>query len=100
MGSGSNKGRGTDLKGGSNSMDIKDKVKNLLIELFEIDADEIKDEVELYSGLGLDSTETVELILAIEKLFNIKILEKEITKFSCCKDIDQVIQGKLLTCSS
>ena len=53
-------------------MDVKDKVKNLLIELFEIDADEIKDEVELYSGLGLDSTETVELILAIEKLFNIK----------------------------
>jgi acyl carrier protein len=81
-------------------MDVKDKVKNLLIELFEIDSDEIKDEVELYSGLGLDSTETVELILAIEKLFNIKIGEKEITKFSCCKDIDHVIQGKLLTCSS
>ena len=77
-------------------MDVKEKVKNLLVELFEIDADEIKDEVELYSGLGLDSTETVELILAIEKLFNIKIGEKEITKFSCFKDIDHVIQGKLL----
>jgi acyl carrier protein len=100
MGSGSNKGRSPDLKGGRKSMDVKDKVKNLLIELFEIDADEIKDEVELYSGLGLDSTETVELILAIEKLFNIKIGEKEITKFSCFKDIDHVIQGKLLTCSS
>ena len=52
--------------------------------------------MELYSGLGLDSTETVELILAIEKLFNIKIGEKEITKFSCFKDIDHVIQGKLI----
>jgi len=81
-------------------MDIKEKVKNLLIELFEIDSDEINDDVELYSGLGLDSTETVELILAIEKLFNIKIGEKEITKFSCYRDIDHVIQGKLLTCSS
>ena len=77
-------------------MDVKEKVKNLLIELFEIDSDEIRDDVELYSGLGLDSTETVELILAIEKLFNIKIMEKEITKFSCCKDIAHVIQGKLL----
>ena len=76
-------------------MDIKEKVKNLLIELFEIDSDEINDDVELYSGLGLDSTETVELILAIEKLFGIKIQEKEITKFSCCKDVAQVIQGKL-----
>ena len=81
-------------------MDVKEKVKNLLIELFEIDSDEINDDVELYSGLGLDSTETVELILAIEKLFNIKIGEKEITKFSCYRDIDHVIQGKLLTCSS
>jgi len=77
-------------------MDVKEKVKNLLIELFEIDPDEIKDDVELYSGLGLDSTETVELILAIEKLFSINIMEKEITKFSCFKDIDHVIQGKLL----
>ncbi|WAC06373.1 MAG: acyl carrier protein [Thermodesulfobacteriota bacterium] len=77
-------------------MDVKEKVKNLLIELFEIDPDEIKDDVELYSGLGLDSTETVELILAIEKLFGINIMEKEITKFSCFKDIDRVIQGKLL----
>ena len=81
-------------------MHVKEKVKNLLIELFEIDSDEINDDVELYSGLGLDSTETVELILAIEKLFNIKIGEKEITKFSCYRDIDHVIQGKLLTCSS
>ena len=77
-------------------MDVKEKVKDLLIELFEIDSDEIKDDVELYSGLGLDSTETVELVLAIEKLFNTKIGEKEITKFSCCRDIDHVIQGKLL----
>ena len=77
-------------------MNVKEKVKNLLIELFEIDSDEIKDDVELYSGLGLDSTETVELILAIEKLFNIKIGDKEITKFSCCQDIAHVIQGKLL----
>jgi acyl carrier protein len=96
MGSWSNKGRGPDLKGGSNAMNVKEKVKNLLIELFEIDSDEIKDDVELYSGLGLDSTETVELILAIEKLFNIEIGEKEITKFSCFKDIDHVLQGKLL----
>jgi acyl carrier protein len=96
MGSGSDKGRGPDLKGGSKLMDVKKKVKNLLVELFEIDSDEIKDDVELYSGLGLDSTETVELILAIEKLFNIKIMEEEITKFSCFKDIDHVIQGKLL----
>ncbi len=77
-------------------MDVKEKVTNLLIDLFEIDPDEIKDDAELYDGLGLDSTETVELILAIEKLFSIKILEKEITKFSSLNTIDGVIQGKLL----
>jgi acyl carrier protein len=77
-------------------MMVKEKVKELLVDLFEIEPEEIKDEVELYSGLGLDSTETVELILAIEKLFNIKIGEKEITKFSCISDINKVIQGKLL----
>ena len=76
-------------------MEAKEQVKNLLVELFEIEPGEIKDEAELYSGLGLDSTETVELILAIEKMFNIKVVEKEITKFSCLKDIAHVIQGKL-----
>ncbi len=77
-------------------MVVKEKIKELLVELFEIEPEEIEDEVELYSDLGLDSTETVELILAIEKLFNIKIGEKEITKFSRISDINKVIQGKLL----
>lgn len=80
-------------------MDVKEKVKNLLIDLFDIEPAEITDDVQLYEGLGIDSTETVEFVLALEKLFGVKILEKEITKFSRFKDIISVIQEKLTQCS-
>jgi acyl carrier protein len=80
-------------------MQVKEKIITLLVELFEIDPEEAKDDVELYGGLGFDSTETVELVLELEKVFNIKIPEKEITKFSCLRDIEAVILGKVARCA-
>lgn len=80
-------------------MEVKETIINLLVDLFEIEPGEIIDEAELYSGLGFDSTETVELILEIEKVFNLKIADKEITKFSSLHDIEKVIQGKLAQCN-
>jgi acyl carrier protein len=80
-------------------MEVKEKVITLLVELFEIEREEVRDDAELYGGLGFDSTETVELVLELEKVFNIKIAEKEITKFSCLRDIETVILGKVAQCA-
>lgn len=76
-------------------MEVQAQVREIMMELLDLDRDELQDDVELYAGLGVDSTETVELVLALEKFFGIRITKEEITKFSKIGEITRVIQGKL-----
>jgi len=76
-------------------MDIKATVKETMVKLLKVRPEEVKDDVKLYDGIGVDSTEMVELVIALEKAFGTKLSPKEITKFSTLDDIEKVIQGKL-----
>ncbi len=76
-------------------MDTKSKIKDVLVKLLKVRPEELKDDVKLYDGIGVDSTEMVETVIALEKAFNTKLNPKEITKFSSVNDIEQVIQSKI-----
>jgi acyl carrier protein len=76
-------------------MDIKAKVKEVLVKLLRIKPEELKDDVKLYDSIGVDSTEMVETVIALEKEFKIKLSPKEITKFSTINDIEKNIQSKI-----
>jgi len=76
-------------------MDIKTQIKDILVKLLKVKPDELKDDVRLYDGIGVDSTEMVEAVIAFEKSFATKLSPKEITKFSTINDIEQVIQSKV-----
>ena len=76
-------------------MEIKDKIKDVLVNILKIKADELKDEAKLYDDVGVDSTEMVEIVAALEKAFGVKLSTKEITKFSSINDIEKIIQAKL-----
>ena len=76
-------------------MDIKTTVKDTLVKLLKIKPEELQDDVKLYDGIGVDSTEMVEFVIALEKAVGTKLSPKEITKFSTINEIEQVIQGKL-----
>ena len=77
-------------------MELKTKVKDVLVGLLKVKPDELKDDVKLYDGIGVDSTEMVEAVIALEKAFSVKLSPKEITKFSTINDIEKVIQTKLI----
>jgi len=75
-------------------MDTKTKVKDVLVKLLRIRPEEVQDDVQLSSGIGVDSTEMVEFVIALEKEFGLKISPKEITKFSTVNEIEKVINQK------
>ena len=75
-------------------MEVKAKIKDTLVSLLKVKPEELKDEVSLQDSIGVDSTEMVEAVIALEKAFNIKLSPKEITKFSSLDDIARIIQGK------
>ncbi|MFH0790559.1 MAG: phosphopantetheine-binding protein [Candidatus Omnitrophota bacterium] len=76
-------------------MDIKIKLKEVLANLLKVKIEELKDEVSLTDSIGVDSTEMVESVIALEKSFGVKLSPKEITKNSTIDDIVSNIQSKL-----
>ncbi|MCU0666387.1 MAG: acyl carrier protein [Candidatus Omnitrophica bacterium] len=76
-------------------MDTKAKIKDTFVKLLKVKPEELKDEVSLVNSIGVDSTEMVEALIALEKVFNTKLGPKEITKNSTISEIEKVIQSKL-----
>ncbi len=76
-------------------MQIKDKIKDILVGILKIKPEELKEDGKLYDDIGVDSTEAVEIIASLEKAFNVELGNKEITKFSSINDIEKIIRAKL-----
>ncbi len=76
-------------------MDTKIKIKEVLSSLLKVKIEELKDSAALIDSIGVDSTEMVESVIALEKSFGVKLSPKEITKNSTINDIVNNIQSKL-----
>jgi len=78
-----------------NNMETKAKVKDVLVNLLKVKPEELKDDLTLQESIGVDSTEMVESVIALEKAFGVKLSPKEITKSSSINDIEKIISSKL-----
>ncbi len=62
--------------------ELRDRIRKLIVEklrLENVKPEEIQDEMPLFGeGLGLDSIDALELVVALEKEFGIKITDEEV----------------------
>ena len=77
-------------------MATKEQIKDVIVKLLKIRPEELKDDVSLLDSIGVDSTEMVEMVIALEKTFGAKLSPKEITKSSSVNDIEKIINSKLV----
>lgn len=75
-------------------METKETIRKVLVDLLRIKPEALKDDVKLCDGIGVDSTEMVEFVIALEKTFSIKLGAKDVTKFSSINEIETVIKAK------
>jgi acyl carrier protein len=75
-------------------MGTKEKVKDVIVHLLKVRPNEVKDEQSLEQSLGVDSTEMVEVCIALQKEFGVQLGEKEVAKQHSVEQIAQVIDGK------
>ncbi|MCQ9208421.1 MAG: acyl carrier protein [Omnitrophica bacterium] len=75
-------------------MSVQQQVQEVIVQTLSVKPEEIKIEQTLYDSLGVDSTEIVDLRVALEKKFALTIEAKEITKSSSPKDIVGLIESK------
>jgi acyl carrier protein len=53
--------------------DIDDRVKKIVIEHLNVDADKVTENASFIDDLGADSLDTVELVMAFEEEFDVEI---------------------------
>lgn len=64
-----------------------EKLKELLVEELQIDADDITLDAELSGDLGINSIELADLVMICEEKFGITIEDDDIRKFTTVGDV-------------
>jgi len=84
----------------SEALVVSSRIKRLIVESLHLEGirpEMIEDEAPLFGeGLGLDSVDALELVVALEKEFGIKIKSQELGRevFSSVSSLSQFIEGR------
>jgi acyl carrier protein len=68
-----------------------EKVKEIIIEQLDVEADQVTEDASFIEDLGADSLDTVELVMALEENFDIEIPDEDAEKIKTVKDAVQYI---------
>ncbi|OMP31434.1 phosphopantetheine-binding protein [Mangrovimonas sp. DI 80] len=74
---------------------IIDKINNFLIDEFEVEEDDISAEANLKETLELDSLDFVDLVVAIESNFGVKLVGEDFIGVVTLQDFYNLIERKL-----
>ncbi|MDD5591047.1 MAG: acyl carrier protein [Dehalococcoidales bacterium] len=74
---------------------IEERLQDFFARFLDLSPAEITPQANLRDDLKMDSTEMVELVVALEKEFNIRLKDGEITNRNCVGDVLKTVGEKL-----
>lgn len=74
---------------------IVEKINDFLIDEFEVDEEEIAPEANLKDTLELDSLDFVDLVVAVESNFGVKLVGEDFVNIMTLQDFYDLIERKL-----
>ncbi|MGH7537251.1 MAG: acyl carrier protein [Gemmatimonadales bacterium] len=74
---------------------LEEKVKDIIVEELGVERDKLKSEASFMEDLGADSLDTVELVMAFEKEFDIDIPDEEAEKLRTVGDAMKYLHDKM-----
>lgn len=72
---------------------VFDKVKDIIVDQLDVEADEVKMESVITDDLGADSLDVVDLVMAIEDEFEMEIPDEAVEKIKTVGDIVGYIES-------
>ena len=72
---------------------MEDKVKDIIVEELGVERDKLAEGASFMEDLGADSLDTVELVMAFEKEFDIDIPDEEAEKLRTVGDAMKYLHG-------
>ena len=74
---------------------IVEKINDFLIDEFEVEEDDIAAEANLKETLGLDSLDFVDLVVAVESNFGVKLVGEDFANVVVLEDFYNLIERKV-----
>ncbi|HEY7026462.1 MAG TPA: acyl carrier protein [Gemmatimonadales bacterium] len=74
---------------------VEDKVKDIIVEELGVEREKLTSEASFMEDLGADSLDTVELVMAFEKEFDIDIPDEEAEKLRTVGDALKYLHEKI-----
>ncbi len=75
--------------------DVAAKVKEIIVEQLGVTPEQVTPEASFIEDLGADSLDTVELVMALEEEFDVRIPDEEAEKITTVKQaIDYIVAKK------
>ena len=71
--------------------EILKKIQEMLAQLFDLDAEEIKPESKLFEELELDSIDAVDLVVKLQKQIGKKIMPEDFKQVRTVQDVVDVV---------
>ena len=75
--------------------ELEEKVKDIIVEELGVERDKLSDEASFMEDLGADSLDTVELVMAFEKEFDLDIPDEEAEKLRTVGDAMKYLHEKV-----
>ena len=72
--------------------DTAERVKKIVVDHLNVDADKVTDNASFIEDLGADSLDTVELVMAFEEAFNVEIPEDAAEKIATVQNAVDYIE--------
>ncbi len=79
----------------SDIKEMEERVKDIIVEELGVERDKLNDDASFMEELGADSLDTVELVMAFEKEFDIDIPDEEAEKLRTVGDALKYLREKV-----
>ena len=71
--------------------DYKEEIRSLVAQIGEVEMSRIDDETHLSNDLGLDSLRALELMVALEDKFKIRVPEEQLGRFTNVSSLTELV---------
>jgi len=75
-------------------MNVEERVKNIIVEQLNVDAEQVTTEASFVDDLGADSLDIVELVMTMEEEFDLEIPDEDAEKIKSVGDVVKYVQAR------
>jgi acyl carrier protein len=75
-------------------MNIEERVKNIIVEQLNVDAESVTADASFVEDLGADSLDIVELVMTMEEEFDLEIPDEDAEKIKSVGDVISYVQTR------